>query len=482
MGGLFAATTDGSCTRDIFFGTDYHSHLGTQRGGLAVRGPEGFSRIIHDITNTQFRSKFDDELSLLKGSSGIGVISDYEDQPILVHSSLGNFAIATVGVVQNAEELAGGLCRKNNSHFAELGGGGINPTELVAALICEKGEFAEGIHYAQSRIRGSCSMVLLTDQGIYAARDAVGRTPLVLGKAPHGRAVASESCAFPNLEYRLERFMGPGEIVRITRERVEPLRAPGKTLRMCAFFWVYYGYPASSYENINVEEVRYRCGAALARRDNVEIDLVSGVPDSGTAHALGYANAAGVPYRRPFVKYTPTWPRSFMPQNQEVRDLVARMKLLPVRELLDGKRILFCEDSIVRGTQLKDIVQRLFDDGARELHMRAACPPLLYACPYLNFSRTRSLLDLATRKALREIEGDRNPGRDLSAYLDPDSAGYRAMVENIRSRLKLTTLSFQRLDDMIEAIGLPKEKLCTHCWDACRDCEHGCDLPPGDGA
>ena len=463
MGGFFGVTSKADCTSDLFFGTDYHSHLGTMRGGLAVRNDNGFTRYIHDITNTQFRSKFEDDIGRMEGRQGIGVISDTDDQPLLIASPLGTYAIVTVGVIRNLDALAANAFSQRGGHFSEISGGGINPTEVVATLINQGDSFAAGLRVAQESIEGSCSIMLLTADGIYAARDLLGRTPIVIGARDGAYAASMETCAFPNLDYEIERWLGPGEVVRLTPDGVEQMLPPGERMQICSFLWVYYGYPASSYEGINTEDVRNRCGAALARNDDVEVDLAAGIPDSGTAHAIGYAVAAGIPYRRPFVKYTPTWPRSFMPQNQTIRDLVARMKLIPVRELISGQRLLFCEDSIVRGTQLQDIVQRLFDYGAREVHMRPACPPLVYGCKFLNFSRSRSELDLATRKAIKELEGDQN--KDLSDYADPCSSKHCAMVDNICSRLHLTSLKYQKLDDLVDAIGLPKEKLCTYCWD-----------------
>jgi len=465
MGGFFGVTGAGDCVTDLFFGTDYHSHLGTVRGGLAVANANSITRFIHDIRNAQFRSKFEDDLPRMHGTRGIGVISDYEDQPLIIGSHLGTYAIVTVGVVQNLEALASEAFGKRATHFSEMSGGAVNPTELVATLINQEATFEDGIRRAQEAVEGSSSMLLLTGEGLYVARDRLGRTPVVLGRKKGARAAALETCAFPNLGYEVDRDLGPGEIVRLTPEGAETLRPALGRSQICAFLWVYYGYPASSYEGISVEATRNRCGAMLARRDSVEIDTVAGIPDSGTAHAIGYANEAGVPYRRPFVKYTPTWPRSFMPQDQTVRDLVARMKLIPVDELIRDKRLLFCEDSIVRGTQLKDTIRRLYEAGAREVHMRPACPPLVYGCKYLNFSRSRSELDLVGRWAIQELEGGRPA--DLAPYADPASSKHAAMVDAIRKRLDLTTLRYQRLDDLVEAIGLAKEKLCTYCWDGC---------------
>ena len=463
MGGIFGVASREDCVNDLFFGTDYHSHLGTRRGGLAVRNSHGFTRFIHDITNAQFRSKFEDDLRKMHGNWGIGVISDYEDQPLIIGSHLGTYAIATVGVVRNGAALAAKAFRKKTTHFSEMSGGEVNPTELVATLINQESSFTQGIKSAQEAIEGSSSMLLLTDHGIYAARDRFGRTPVVVGRREGAYAATLETCAFPNLGFEVERFLGPGEIVRLTHEGCEQISPPGGRLQICAFLWVYFGYPASCYEDINTEVVRNRCGIALARGDATKVDYVAGIPDSGTGHAIGYATGAGTPYRRPFVKYTPTWPRSFMPQDQTVRDLVAKMKLIPIRDLIDGKRLLFCEDSIVRGTQLKDVIERLFEYGAREVHMRPACPPLVYGCNFLNFSRSKSELDLAARKAIGEL--GHQASEDLTVYADPTSDEHQAMVEQIRDRLGLTTLRYQRLDDLVGAIGLPKEKVCTYCWD-----------------
>jgi len=463
MSGFFGVAATADCVADLFYGTDYHSHLGTMRGGLATWNVDRFVRFIHNITNTQFRSKFEDDLPQLHGKLGIGVISDYEDQPLIIGSHLGTYALATVGRILNLDQLAAEAFRGRTTHFSEMGGSGINPTELVATLINRQSSFAAGIEYAQDMIKGSCSLLLLTEDGIYAARDRLGRTPVVIGRKPGAYAATLETCALPNLDYDVERYLGPGEIVRFTADGVQTLRTAGKEMQVCAFLWVYYGYPASCYEGINVESVRYRCGAALARADDIEVDLVAGIPDSGTGHAIGYANESGVPYGRPFVKYTPTWPRSFMPQEQRVRDLVARMKLIPIREVIRGKRVLFCEDSIVRGTQLRDTVRRLFEYGAKEVHMRPACPPLVHGCKFLNFSQSRSELDLAARQAIKELEGEDD--KHLDDYADPDSARHAAMVERIRQQLGLTSLKYQRLDDLVEAIGLPKARLCTYCWD-----------------
>ena len=462
MGGLFGTVSKEDCVSDLFYGTDYHSHLGTRRGGLAVHSSTGFSRSIHNIESNYFRSKFEADLPKFSGNSGIGIISDNDPQPLLIGSHMGTFAIVTVGKINNTEELEQRALRKKK-HFSETSGGVINPTELASMLICEEESLEDGIRNAQEAIQGSCSMLLLTQKGIYAARDRLGRTPVVIGKKEGAFAVASESCAFPNLGYKVEKHLGPGETIFLTADGYEQRNKPGDKMQICAFLWVYYGYPATQYEGINVEFARNRCGAALARNDEVEIDFVAGIPDSGIGHAIGYANEKKIPYLRPFVKYTPTWPRSFMPQNQEVRDLVAKMKLIPIRSMIEGKRILFCEDSIVRGTQLKDNIQILFDYGASEVHMRPACPTLIFPCEFLNFSTSRSRLDLAGRSVINEIEVGEE--ENLEEYYTPGSKEYVEMVDRIRQRLRLTTLQYQKLDDLVDAIGLPKEKLCTHCWD-----------------
>lgn len=462
MGGFFGVVSKDDCVNDLFFGIDYHSHLGTSCGGMAVWTGKNFVRSIHNIENAPFRTKFEDELAKMSGKMGIGCISDTEPQPLIVRSRLGNYAITTVGRINNIEELVKKSFAKNNTHFLEMSGGEINPTELVAAIIDQETSFEEGIRKAQESIDGSCTMLVLTLEGIYAARDRFGRTPLLVGEKEGAYSVSLESCAFPNLGYSLKYELGPGEIVLVNQDGIHKISPPGNVTKICAFLWVYYGYPSSSYEGVNVEVMRYRSGAILARRDNVNIDLVAGVPDSGVAHAIGYANEARIPFGRPFVKYTPTWPRSFMPQNQEVRNLIARMKLIPIRELIQGKSMLFCEDSIVRGTQLKETVDLLYDSGAREVHLRAACPPLIFGCKYLNFSRSRSSMDLAARQAIQEIEG-----REISSfdeYLDPSSKKFCCMVDLIRRRLNLTTLKYQTLPDMLESIGLPAGKVCTYCW------------------
>ncbi len=471
MGGLFGVASRRDCVQTLFYGTDYHCHLGTRRGGLAVVDGGGFRRFIHDISSAQFKSKFEHDVARMSGPQGIGVISDTEDQPLIVGSHLGVYAITTVGVVRNLASLAERAFEKRTTHFSEMSGNEINPTEMVATLVNREASFEEGIGSAQAQIEGSCSLLILTRRGIYAARDRLGRTPLVIGRGEDGWAVASESCALPNLGYEPVRDLGPGEVVLLTADGAETRVAPGPRLQICAFLWVYYGYPASSYEGVNVEQMRYRSGATLARADRAAdggfaIDAVAGIPDSGTSHALGYSREAGVPHTRPFVKYTPTWPRSFMPQQQLVRDLVARMKLIPIRELSAGMRLLFCDDSIVRGTQLRNTFARLFELGAREVHLRIACPPLLFGCPFLNFSRSGSALDLAARKAVAQLDPRlAAPDAEVpAACLDASSADYRRMVELVAGSLGVTSLRYQTLDGMVSSIGLPRERLCTYCW------------------
>lgn len=468
MGGFFGVAAKQDCTTDVFYGTDYHSHLGTRRGGLAVYSDEGrIVRRIHDITNAQFRSKFDDDLDAFRGRTGIGIISDMEDQPLIITSHFGTYAIATVGKINNLDELVRSAFAKGCSHFSETGDGELNATELVATLINREDSITAGLEYAQRVIDGSCSMLVLFKNTIYAARDRYGRTPVLIGEKPGAFAVSMESSAFPNLDYRLKHELGPGEIVRFDSDQLVQLKAPGEAMKICAFLWVYYGYPSSTYEGVNTETARYRNGASLAEADGdtMDIDSVCGIPDSGVAHAIGYSNRAGKPYQRAFVKYTPTWPRSFMPQNQAARDLIARMKLIPVQDQIEGKRLLFCDDSIVRGTQLKDTVVRLYQRGAREVHMRSACPPLLFGCKFLNFSRSRTQLDLAARRAIAKLEGVEMPTTEqVEKYLVYDSPEYRAMVEVIRRQLNLTSLKFQKLERLLRAIGLPPEKVCTYCW------------------
>ncbi len=462
MGGFFGTISTSDCVKDLYYGTDYHSHLGTKRGGLAVVNDNIFTKAIHSLENSYFRTKFEPELPKFFGNSGIGIISDTESQPIVINSHLGKFAIVTVSKIANIDELTQRAIDRKD-HFAEAGSGKTSPSELVAMLINEKDTIEEGIENVQNLVKGSCSLLLLTQDGIFAARDKLGRTPIIIGKKVGAFAACSESSSFLNLGYEIDHYVGPGEILFITADKYEQKRKPNKEMQVCAFLWVYYGYPSSYYEGINVEDARYRCGAALARNDDKEVDFVSGVPDSGIAHAIGYSNEKQIPYKRAYVKYTPTWPRSFMPQNQEMRNLVAKMKLIPNTALTKDKKIALLDDSIVRGTQLQDNVQVLMKSGAKEVHVRPACPTLVYPCEFLNFSTSRSTLDLAGRKAIKEIEGVEDA--NLKAYADPDSPKCAAMVEKIREKMDVTSLRFQRLDDLVKAIGLPKNKLCTHCWD-----------------
>lgn len=465
MGGFFGAVSKTNCVFDLFYGTDYHSHLGTRRAGLAVYGDKGFDRSIHNIENSPFRTKFQDEVDKMDGFIGIGCISDYEPQPLIVRSHLGTYAITTVGKINNTEELVESVYKGGTSHFLEMSGGDINPTELVAALINQKDSIAEGIRYVQESVDGSMTLLVMTNKGIYAARDRLGRTPCVLGHKEDGYCVSFESFAYLNLGYTHLKELGPAEVVFITPEGVEQIYAPQKKMKICSFLWIYYGYPCSSYEGLSVEEMRYNCGKLLAKRDNVKPDLVAGVPDSGTAHAIGYANESGVPFSRPFIKYTPTWPRSFMPTNQSKRNEIAKMKMLPVESLIKDKSLLLIDDSIVRGTQLRETTEYLYASGAKEVHIRPACPPLLFGCKYLNFSRSSSEMDLITRRIIREREGDDVSMETLKDYADPESKNYKEMLDEICKQLNFTSLRYHRLDDMIESIGMDKCDLCTYCWD-----------------
>lgn len=464
MGGIFGVASKNSCTLDLFFGVDYHSHLGTKRGGMAVYGEQGFARSIHNIENSPFRTKFDGDLNELEGYYGIGCISDNEPQPLLIQSHLGSFAITTVGKINNQDELIQEAFRNGHIHFMEMSHGRINSTELVAALINQKSSLVEGILYAQERIEGSMTILVLTPKGIYASRDRYGRTPVVIGKKEDAFCASFESFAFINLGYSDYKELGPGEIVFITPECVETMSPPRQEMKICSFLWVYYGYPTSTYEGVNVESMRYECGKLLAKRDEARPDVVAGVPDSGIAHAIGYANESGIPFARPFIKYTPTWPRSFMPQNQGQRNLIAKMKLIPVDSLIRGKKLLLIDDSIVRGTQLGETSEFLYQSGAKEVHIRPACPPLMFGCPYLNFSRSSSELDLITRRIIRDREGGCVSDELLADYANPDSGNYKEMMEEIRKRLNFTTLRYHRLDDLVESIGISPCKLCTYCW------------------
>ncbi len=465
MGGFFGVTSKEDCVFDLFFGTDYHSHLGTRRAGMTVYSKEeGYNRAIHNIENAPFRTKFDKDVNEMRGNFGIGCISDYEPQPLMVRSHHGTYAITTVGKINNTDAILKDLLTNGHSHFLEMSSGEINPTELVAALINQRDNLVEGIQYAQELIDGSMTILVMTPKGIYAARDRLGRTPVVIGKKEHAHCISFESFAFLNLGYVEERELGPGEIVVVTPEGVVTLVQPGKEMKICTFLWVYYGYPSSSYEGISVEKMRYKCGALLADRDDVRPDTVAGVPDSGIPHAIGYANRSGIPFSRPFIKYTPTWPRSFMPTIQTQRNLIAKMKLIPVHDLIQNKSLLLIDDSIVRGTQLRETTEFLYQSGAKEVHIRPACPPLLFGCKYLNFSRSSSEMDLITRRVLKEIEGE---GRkiDLKDYVNPETPEYNEMVQRICRQLNFTSLRFHRLDDMIEAVGIDRSRLCTYCWD-----------------
>ncbi len=467
MGGFFATANKGDCVFDLFFGTDYHSHLGTRRAGMATYGKEGFNRAIHNIENSPFRTKFESDFHEMKGNLGIGCISDFEPQPLIVRSHHGTYAITTVGKINNTDELTDQIIA-GKSHFQELSSGTINATELVAALINQKDNIIDGIRYAQSSIDGSMSIMLLTPKGIYCARDTLGRTPIVIGVKNEGFCASFEKFAYLNLGYTDYKELGPGEIIAMTPEGVTTLVNPGKDMKICTFLWVYYGYPSSGYEGVSVEEMRYNCGASIARRDKLtkdDIDIVAGVPDSGTAHAVGYANESGVPFSRPFIKYTPTWPRSFMPTIQSKRDMIAHMKLIPVHELIDGKKLLMIDDSIVRGTQLRETTEFLYNSGAKEVHVRPACPPIMFGCKYLNFSRSTSEMELIARRIISKEEGANVERSVLEDYANPDSDRYLRMLEGIREQLGFTSLSYNRLDDMLNAVGIPKEKLCTYCWD-----------------
>ncbi|MBP3327965.1 MAG: amidophosphoribosyltransferase [Clostridia bacterium] len=465
MGGFFAVASKESCVLDLFYGTDYHSHLGTRRGGMAVYGEGGFERAIHNIQNSPFRTKFERDVEELEGNFGIGCISDFEPQPLLVHSHLGSFAITTVGRINNPDELMKDCFESGHTHFLEMSGGTINPTEITAALINQKKSLVEGIRYAQEKIKGSMSIILLTEKGIYAARDRVGRTPVVIGKKDGAFCASFESFAYLNLGYEDYKELGPAEIVFFTPDSCETVAPAGKEMKICSFLWAYYGYPTSSYEGVNVEQMRYECGRLLAKRDDAKPDSVAGIPDSGIAHAIGYSNEAKIPYTRPFIKYTPTWPRSFMPTNQSQRNKIAHMKLIPVKKLIEGKKLLFIDDSIVRGTQLGETTEFLYNAGAKEVHIRPACPPIMFGCKYLNFSRSGSELDLIARRVILKREGDRACDPDVLAdYADPTSKNYEEMVEEIRKELNFTSLRYHRLDDMIESIGIEPCKLCTYCW------------------
>lgn len=466
MGGFFGVASKNDCVLDLFYGIDYHSHLGTRRGGMATHGKDGFNRAIHNIENSPFRTKFERDAAEMKGNLGIGCISDFEPQPLIIQSHLGSFAIVTVGRINNVNSLLKVVYADGHSHFQEMTSGQINATELVAALICKKNSIVEGIRYVQGIIDGSMSILILTPEGIYAARDRYGRTPVVVGKKDDGYCVSFENFAFFSMGYEPHHELGAAEIVYITPEGMETVSKPKKDMKVCSFLWVYYGYPTSSYEGVNVEEMRYKCGSMLAKRDagEIKLDTVAGIPDSGVPHAIGYATESGVPYARPFIKYTPTWARSFMPTDQAQRNLVAKRKMIPVPSLIENKSLLLIDDSIVRGTQLRETTEFLYNSGAKEVHIRPACPPLVYGCKYLNFSRSKSELDLITRRVIQDKEGD-NAEHVLHEYTNPNSDRYNYMVEEIRKQQNFTTLKYQRLDDLIESIGLEPCKICTYCFD-----------------
>ncbi|MDD4802857.1 MAG: amidophosphoribosyltransferase [Syntrophomonas sp.] len=462
MGGFFGVVSKEDCVKEVYFGTDYHSHLGTSMGGMAIWSGKSFNRSIHNIENTQFRAKFESDLPKLKGNMGIGCISDTEPQPLTVRSRLGQYAISTVGKINNLYEIVDQAFAKQHIHFLETNQGTIYPTELVSVIIDEENSFKEGLLKAQELIEGSCSVLILTPQGIYASRDKLGRTPIIVGEKEGSYCVSFESATFANLGYRSKYELGPGEIIFLTTDGIEKISPPRDKMKICAFLWVYYGYPSSTYEGVNVEIMRYRNGALMAQKDDVEIDMVAGIPDSGVGHAIGYSNQSKIPYGRPFIKYTPTWARSFLPQDQTIRNLVARMKLMPIPELVANKRLLFCDDSIVRGTQLRETVDLLYKCNARGVHIRSACPPLVFGCKYLNFSSSRSDMDLVARQAIIKLEGKEPESFD--EYCDPDHEKYNCMVSCIGKILNFSTLKYQKITDMLDAIGIDKEKICTYCW------------------
>jgi amidophosphoribosyltransferase len=488
MGGFFGTISKQDCVNDLFYGTDYNSHLGTKRAGMVTFDEKsGFHRSIHSLERAYFRSRFEDELDSFKGHQGLGVISDTDPQPIIVNSHLGRYAVVTVAKINNLREIADELLQAR-MHFSEMSANNINQTELVALLINMGDTFVEGINKVYQKIQGSCSMLILTEDGIIAARDFLGRTPIVMGKkklhrlSPIGTdelleayAVSSETTSFPNLDYKVVRDLGPGEIVHIKADGIEVLQKPFSRCQICSFLWVYYGFPASDYEGINTEYVREKNGRLLGEKDHdVTPDLVCGIPDSGVGMALGYSHGKKVPYKRAVLKYTPTWPRSFTPGNQNRRDLVAKMKLIPNPAILKDQRIVFCDDSIVRGTQLRDNVRTFFDNGAKEVHVRISCPPLVYGCPFIGFTSSKSDLELITRRIIKDIEGDENT--NLEAYAKTGSLEYQKMVNEIARRLGLTSVKFATIEDLIESIGLPKERVCTHCFDGSSYChEHDND-------
>ncbi|MCM1298368.1 MAG: amidophosphoribosyltransferase [Firmicutes bacterium] len=469
MGGFFGVASRNDCVSDVFFGTDYHSHLGTRRGGLTAYSPQkGFQRSIHSIENSPFRTKFEADIEGMSGNLCIGCISDTDPQPILLRSKLGLYAVCTVGVIGNAKELTESLIAGNSVSFETMTSGNINTSSIVGALISQKDSFVEGIRFAQSRIEGTVSLMILTPEGIIAARDKRGRLPIIIGKREDGYCLSFESFAFEKLGYEIYRELLPAEIVRITADKAEVLSEGGEDMNICTFLWTYYGYPNSVYEGVNVETMRTRNGEIMAEWDMKngtlpDVDYICGVPDSGVPHAIGYANKSGIPFARPFIKYTPTWPRSFMPQNQSMRNKVAKMKLIPVKELIEGKKLLFVDDSIVRGTQMRETVEFLYANGAKEVHMRSACPPIMYGCKYLNFSRSTSELDLIARSIINEFEGEEGV-KYINEYSDTNTERGKKLRAEICRRLKLTSLEFQSLEGTEKAVGLPECKLCTYCW------------------
>ena len=467
MGGFCGVATKNDCVFDLFFGTDYHSHLGTRRAGMIVYGEKGFDRAIHNIENSPFRTKFEKDVNSMRGNLGIGVISDYEPQPLLIRSHHGPYALTTVGKINNSDELTEEIVKNSSAHFMEMSGGMINATELVAALINQQENLIDGIRYAQERIDGSLSLMIMTPKGIYVARDKWGRTPIFIGKKEDGYIATSESFAFLNLGYKDYRTVGPGEIDVLTPDGVTVLVKPGNKMKICTFLWVYYGYPTSEYEGVSVETMRYQCGEHMARRDGLtpdDADMVAGVPDSGTPHAVGYANESGIPFKRPFIKYTPTWPRSFMPTIQSKRDMIARMKLIPITELIENQRLVLIDDSIVRGTQLHNKTEFLKESGAAQVHVRSACPPIMFGCKYLNFSRSTSELELIARRMVQKVEGENVDRSILEQYADPSTDRYAHMLDMIREQLNFDSLAYNRLDDMIDSVGIDPDKLCTYCW------------------
>ena len=467
MGGFFGVVSESECTYDVFFGTDYHSHLGTHRGGLCFYNGKSFQRAIHNIQNSPFRTKFDRDIAEFTGKSGIGCISDTDPQPVLVQAAWGSFAIVTVGNITNQEQLVRMVLEEHKGHFFELSGGRVSSTELVAALITYKSNILDGIRYAQDLIKGSMSILALTPEAIYAARDTNGRTPILIGHKDGAFCASFENFGYFNIGYKDYAELGSGEIVRLTADKAETLYKPKcANCRICAFLWTYYGYPTSSYEGVNVEEMRYRCGAILARNDkDIEVDSVAGVPDSGTAHAIGYANASGVPFTRPLIKYTPTWPRSFMPQDQNMRNFIARMKLVPVDSLIKNKRLLLVDDSVVRGTQMRETVSYLYENGAKEVHIRPACPPIMFGCKFLNFSRSTAVTDLIARRVVQEREGTADIDKEvLERYLNPVSEEYHALEKRVSEMIGVNSVRYHSLPGVIESIGIDQEQICTYCW------------------